>query len=81
MIEHSLQAIALSLKSKEISSVELTQLYLDRIARYNPRLNAYLAVDPASSLGQAQAADERLARGEGGPLTGIPIAHKDIFCA
>ena len=45
MIEHSLQAIALSLKSKEISSVELTQLYLDRIARYNPRLNAYLAVD------------------------------------
>jgi aspartyl-tRNA(Asn)/glutamyl-tRNA(Gln) amidotransferase subunit A len=50
MIEHSLQAIALSLKSKEISSVELTQLYLDRIARYNPQLNAYLAVDPARAL-------------------------------
>jgi aspartyl-tRNA(Asn)/glutamyl-tRNA(Gln) amidotransferase subunit A len=81
MIEHSLQATALSLKSKEISSVELTQLYLDRIARYNPQLNAYLTVNPASSLGQAHAADERLARGEGGPLTGIPIAHKDIFCA
>jgi aspartyl-tRNA(Asn)/glutamyl-tRNA(Gln) amidotransferase subunit A len=62
MIEHSLQAIRPSLASKEISSVELTQLYLDRIARHNPQLNAYLTVDPASSLGQAQAADERLAR-------------------
>jgi aspartyl-tRNA(Asn)/glutamyl-tRNA(Gln) amidotransferase subunit A len=81
MIEHSLQAIALSLKSKEISSVELTQLYLDRIARHNPRLNAYLTVDPASSLGQAQRGRRTTGEGEGGPLTGIPIAHKDIFCA
>jgi aspartyl-tRNA(Asn)/glutamyl-tRNA(Gln) amidotransferase subunit A len=69
------------LGNREISSVELTQLYLDRIARHNPQLNAYLTVDPASSLAQASAADARLARGEGGPLTGIPIAHKDIFCA
>ena len=81
MIECSLQAMATALANKEISSVELTQLYLDRIARYNPRLNAYITVDPARSLAQARAADERLARGEGGPLTGIPIAHKDIFCA
>ncbi|WP_273702809.1 Asp-tRNA(Asn)/Glu-tRNA(Gln) amidotransferase subunit GatA, partial [Candidatus Accumulibacter vicinus] len=81
MIECSLQAMATALANKEISSVELTHLYLDRIARYNPRLNAYITVDPARSLAQARAADERLARGEGGPLTGIPIAHKDIFCA
>lgn len=81
MIEYSLQAMATALANKEISSVELTQLYLDRIARHNPPLNAYLTVDPARSLAQARAADERLARGTEGPLTGIPIAHKDIFCA
>lgn len=81
MIEHSLQAMAAALAHKEISSVELTQLYLERIARHNSQLNAYITVDPARSLAQADAADARLARGEGGPLTGIPIAHKDIFCA
>jgi aspartyl-tRNA(Asn)/glutamyl-tRNA(Gln) amidotransferase subunit A len=81
MIEHSLQAMARALANKEISSVELTQHYLDRIARHNPQLNAYLSVDAASSLAQARAADAQLAKGEGGPLTGIPIAHKDIFCA
>ena len=41
----------------------------------------YITVDPDRSLAQAAAADARIARGEGGPLTGIPIAHKDIFCA
>jgi aspartyl-tRNA(Asn)/glutamyl-tRNA(Gln) amidotransferase subunit A len=81
MIEHSLPALARSLARREISSVELTQLYLDRIARHNAQLNAYLTIDAEKSLAQARAADERLARGEGGPLTGIPIAHKDIFCA
>jgi aspartyl-tRNA(Asn)/glutamyl-tRNA(Gln) amidotransferase subunit A len=77
----ALPALARSLARREISSVELTQLYLDRIARHNAQLNAYLTVDADQSLMQARAADERLARGEGGPLTGIPIAHKDIFCA
>jgi aspartyl-tRNA(Asn)/glutamyl-tRNA(Gln) amidotransferase subunit A len=81
MIEHSLQAICPVAGDKEISSVELTQLYLDRIARHNPQLNAFITVDPSQQPGQARAADERLASGEGGPLTGIPIAHKDIFCA
>lgn len=81
MIEHSLQSIARSLAAREISSVELTQLYLDRIARHNAELNAFITVNPAGSLAQARAADARLAKGEGGPLTGIPIAHKDIFCA
>ena len=80
MIEQSLQGLANALATKDISSVELTQLYLDRIARHNPQLNAFITVDPARSLAQAHAADARLARGEGGPLTGIPIAHKDIFC-
>ena len=81
MIERSLADLARALATKEISSVELTRLYLDRISRHNPQLNAFITVDPAISLAQARAADERLARGEGGPLTGIPLAHKDIFCA
>ncbi|HCZ16571.1 MAG TPA: Asp-tRNA(Asn)/Glu-tRNA(Gln) amidotransferase GatCAB subunit A, partial [Candidatus Accumulibacter sp.] len=80
MIERSLQALRQALAAREISSVELTQLYLERIARHDPQLNAFITVDPASSLAQARAADEQLARGEAGPLTGIPIAHKDIFC-
>ncbi|MBE2258998.1 MAG: Asp-tRNA(Asn)/Glu-tRNA(Gln) amidotransferase subunit GatA [Candidatus Accumulibacter sp.] len=81
MIEHDLRALRRALAAKEISSVELTELYLQRIARHNPQLNAYISVDPESSLAQARAADQRLASGEGGPLTGIPIAHKDIFCS
>ncbi|MBL8397566.1 MAG: Asp-tRNA(Asn)/Glu-tRNA(Gln) amidotransferase subunit GatA [Candidatus Accumulibacter sp.] len=81
MIASNLQQLAEALIRKTISSVELTQLYLDRIARHDHQLNAYITVDAAASLAQARWADQRLAKGEGGPLTGIPIAHKDIFCA
>ncbi|WP_291988975.1 Asp-tRNA(Asn)/Glu-tRNA(Gln) amidotransferase subunit GatA [Candidatus Accumulibacter sp. ACC007] len=81
MIAASLQVLARALAKREVSSVELTHLYLERIARHNPQLNAFISVDEACSVAQARAADERLAKGEGGPLTGIPIAHKDIFCA
>lgn len=66
------------LSRKEISSVELAQTYLDRIEVHKD-LNAYLDVRPEATLAQAQAADERIARGEGSRLTGIPIAHKDLF--
>ncbi|GAB4165075.1 MAG: Asp-tRNA(Asn)/Glu-tRNA(Gln) amidotransferase subunit GatA [Rhodocyclaceae bacterium] len=69
-----------ALASRRISSVELTRVFLERIARENPRLNAFITVDPERSLEQARAADARIARGEAGPLTGIPVAHKDIFC-
>ena len=81
MIERSLTELSVALAAKEISSVELTQLYLDRIATHNPALNAYISVDAEKSLAQARAADERLARGAAAPLTGIPLAQKDIFCA
>ncbi len=81
MLNLSLQQQGEALRARKISSVELTRLYLDRIATHNPVLNAYVTVEAAKSLAQAQAADVRLAAGAADPLTGIPIAQKDIFCA
>jgi aspartyl-tRNA(Asn)/glutamyl-tRNA(Gln) amidotransferase subunit A len=81
MIHASLKALAAALAEKRISSVELTQLYLDRIAHLNPEINAFITVNPEMSLAQAKAADARRAAGETGPLLGIPVAQKDIFCA
>ena len=81
MINASLKQLSAQLAEKNISSVELTQLYLDRIARHNPELNAYITVNAEVSLAQAREADTRLAKGDAVPLTGIPIAQKDIFCA
>ena len=81
MIGRSVKDLAQALASKQISSVELTQLCLDRIARLNPLVNAFITVDPDKSLAQARAADARIAAGQGGGLTGIPLAQKDIFCA
>ena len=80
MIERSLSSLSQALAAKEISSVELTQLYLDRVARLNPTINAYVTVDTEKSLAQAKAADAQRAAGQAGPLTGIPLAQKDIFC-
>ncbi|HEY3326123.1 MAG TPA: Asp-tRNA(Asn)/Glu-tRNA(Gln) amidotransferase subunit GatA [Novimethylophilus sp.] len=81
MINASLKELAAALAARKVSSVELTQEFLGRIDRFNPDLNAYITVDAGKSLAQAQTADEKIARGEAGPLTGIPIAQKDIFCA
>ncbi|MCL4315606.1 MAG: Asp-tRNA(Asn)/Glu-tRNA(Gln) amidotransferase subunit GatA [Gammaproteobacteria bacterium] len=69
-----------ALKQREFSSVELTRAYLQRIERHNPALNAYITVTAERALEQARAADARLAKNEGGALTGVPIAQKDIFC-
>ena len=77
----TLAELAQALRSRRVSAGELARLFLDRAARVDPDLNAYITLDPERTLEQARAADERLARGEGGPLTGIPVAHKDIFCA
>ena len=81
MIGRSVKELAQALANKQISSVELTQAYLERIARLNPQINAYITVDADKSLAQARAADARIAAGQAGPLTGIPLAQKDIFCA
>ncbi len=77
----TLEELGASLAAKRISSVELTRAFLDRIAGGQGTLNAFITVDPEASLAQARAADDRIARGDAGPLTGIPIAHKDLFCA
>jgi len=81
MLNATLKQLSLDLARKRISSVELTQLHLDRIARFDPALNAFITVDRERSLAQAQIADKRIAAGTMQPLTGIPVAHKDIFCA
>ncbi len=67
------------LRSREISSVELTEHLLARIEAVDPQVNAYLLVTADRALDDARAADAALAKGEGGPLTGIPVALKDIY--
>ncbi len=79
MYRKSLVELSAALKNREISSTELTRMYLDRIERHRD-LNAFVTVDRQSALKQAQAADARLKEGLGTALTGIPIAQKDIFC-
>jgi len=81
MINDSLKQLGAALRNKEISSVELTQLYLARISELNPSLNAFITVNPEASLAQAREADAMIAKGNIQALTGIPIAQKDIFCA
>ena len=81
MMNASLKQLAALLADKQISSVELTQTYLARIAAHNPALNAFISLDSERSLDEARAADARRGAGEASPLLGIPLAHKDIFCA
>ena len=81
MFNATLKQLSGLLAAKKISSVELTRFFLDRVKRFNPTLNAFITVDEQKSLTQAQVADGRIAAGTAAPLTGIPIAQKDIFCA
>jgi len=79
MHNKTLTELAAGLRSKQFSSVELTQAFLNRINSHQ-KLNAFITVCEASALQQAQSADDKLSAGQGGLLTGIPIAQKDIFC-
>ena len=79
--EFTLAELSRLLQKRALSSVELTQDCLIRAERLNGELNCFISLFPEHALEQARRADQRLGRGEGGPLTGIPIAHKDIFCA
>ena len=73
----TLKQLSAQLKNKQVSATELAQSYLERIAASD--LNAFTSVDPELTLAQAREADARLAAGDAGELTGLPIAHKDIF--
>ena len=76
----TLAEISAGIQNRRFSSVEVTRHFLGRIERLNPALNAFITVTADQALAQAAAADQAIAAGKGGPLTGVPIAHKDIFC-
>ncbi|GAB6093792.1 Asp-tRNA(Asn)/Glu-tRNA(Gln) amidotransferase subunit GatA [Desulfatiferula olefinivorans] len=76
----SIHEAADRLKRKDFSSRELTRAVLDRIEQVDKTVRAYITVDPDRALADADAADQMLARGEGGPLTGIPLSIKDLIC-
>ncbi len=76
----SVAALSRGLAAREYSSVELARHFLARIERGNARLNAFVTVCPERAIAEAVRADARIAAGDAGPLTGIPLAHKDIFC-
>jgi aspartyl-tRNA(Asn)/glutamyl-tRNA(Gln) amidotransferase subunit A len=77
----TLKTLSQTLSAGQASSVELCQDYLTRIQTQNPTLNAFISVDAEKTLAEARAADAARANGQAGLLTGVPIAHKDIFCA
>ncbi|MBE0507404.1 MAG: Asp-tRNA(Asn)/Glu-tRNA(Gln) amidotransferase subunit GatA [Marinospirillum sp.] len=80
MLDLSLTQMAQGLSERKFSSVELTQAFLQRIESLNPRLNALITVTEKEALDAARTADRQLAEETHTPLTGIPIAHKDLFC-
>lgn len=80
MHDKTLAELARDLNSGTYSSEELTRHYLERIASHDPQLNSYITAATDAALARARVADEQRAAGEAGPLTGIPLAHKDIFC-
>ena len=77
----TIRSLATGLAARTFSSVELTRHFLSRINGLNRRYNCFITLDPEASLKQAEAADRMRSAGKGQPLTGIPIAQKDIFCA
>jgi len=80
MHDKTIKQLSDDLLAKRISATELTEHYLRRIEHFDSDLNAFVSVTRNEALKQAKAADERLAAGDVSPLTGIPVAHKDIFC-
>src|SRR3979411_1448464 len=75
----SLTSIAQAIAEKRLSSREATQPCLDRIAQWQPRLNAFMAIEAEAALAAAAAADAALAKGNLGALHGVPLAHKDMY--
>lgn len=80
MFEKTLSELAQDLRNGTVSSVELTQAFIDRINRCDNEYNSFITTTPELALKQAKAADESIAAGTASPFTGLPIAHKDLFC-
>jgi len=80
MHDKSVAELAAGLRDGQFSSVELSRCFLARIGRLDGTYNSFVSLDEAATLAAARAADQRIAAGDATPLTGIPIAHKDIFC-
>lgn len=80
MHHKTLTELSKELDAKKISSVELTQFYLDRIKKFDKEINSFITVTEEQALKSAQKADELRAQGKAGSLTGMPFAQKDIFC-
>ncbi|MCB1850903.1 MAG: Asp-tRNA(Asn)/Glu-tRNA(Gln) amidotransferase subunit GatA [Gammaproteobacteria bacterium] len=80
MYSKSISELGADLRAGEYSSIELTRLFLDRIGRYDGELNCFITLASAQAMAAAENADRLIRHGDAGPLAGIPIAHKDIFC-
>lgn len=80
MHHKTIAELSQELNAKKISSVELTKHYLERIKKFDDKLNSFITVTEEHALKTAEAADNARAQGKAGILTGIPIAQKDIFC-
>ena len=80
MNEKTLIELTEDIKSRKISSTELTEFYLNRIKKYDGKLNSFITITEEHALQRAKIADKEIAKGEVKNLTGIPIAQKDIFC-
>jgi aspartyl-tRNA(Asn)/glutamyl-tRNA(Gln) amidotransferase subunit A len=76
----TLRELAAGLRARKFSSQELTAHFLKRIEAHDKQLNSFVTVCAESARAAAAAADALLAQGDAGPLTGIPLAQKDIFC-
>jgi aspartyl-tRNA(Asn)/glutamyl-tRNA(Gln) amidotransferase subunit A len=81
MLNLTAKQLAAELAAKRVSSVEVAEFFLKRINTLGKTLNAFISVDAEKTLATAKAADAQIAAGQAGPLTGVPVAHKDIFCA
>ena len=81
MLNLTVKQLSAELSARRLSSVEVAEFFLKRIKTLGRALNAFVSIDEDRTLAAARAADATLAAGKGGPLTGVPVAHKDIFCA
>ncbi|AJD47315.1 glutamyl-tRNA(Gln) amidotransferase subunit A [Isoalcanivorax pacificus W11-5] len=80
MHRKTLTELQAGLARGDYSARELAEHFIKRIQSLDPELNSFISITAEQALAQADAADAARARGEAGPLTGLPIAHKDIFC-